>query len=86
MDLKNPKKPLETLGYCRLLLAWRGKIEEVIFIVMKGHHQNLIGRRTAEVFGMVTLNLEPEPETKLSLNQIDEKRGVSFRVSETFQW
>ena len=40
---------------------------------MKSHHQNLIGRRRVEVFGMATLNLEPEPETKLSLNQIDEK-------------
>ena len=69
----NPNKPLETLGYCRLLLAWRGKIEEITFILVKGHHQNLIDRRTAEVFGMVTLYLEPEPETKLSLNQIYEK-------------
>ena len=44
---------------------------------MKGHNQNLIGRSTAEVFGKVTLNLEPEPETKLSLNQIDEKKILS---------
>ena len=38
---------------------------------MKCHNQNHIGRRTTEVFGMVTLYLEHEPETKLSLNQID---------------
>ena len=69
----NTNKPLETFGYCRLVHAWRGKIEKVTFIVMKSHHQNLIGRRRVEVFGMATLNLEPEPETKLSLNQIDEK-------------
>ena len=43
----NPERPLDTLGQCTASIKWRGKILETNFVVMRGRHQNLIGRSTA---------------------------------------
>ena len=70
----NPGKPLETLGQCTATAQWRGQTREATFIVMKGRHQNLIGRSTAVSFGMVKLYLDQSPVDHV--NQIT--KGVQF--------
>ena len=44
---------------------------------MKGRHQNLIGRKSAKAFGMVTFNLDPEPENEPNVNQVATKTELS---------
>ena len=51
--------------------------EETLFIVMKGRNQNLIGRKSAKAFGMVTFNLDGEPENEPNVNQVATKTELS---------
>ena len=51
----------------------RGKMLETNFVVMRGRHQNLIGRSTAVTLGMVKLNLGPEPNPRQKIKILDGK-------------
>ena len=67
-------KALETLGFFVTSVSWKGQSGQVAFVVMKGRHQCLIGRKTACSFGMVTLNLNKE---EASFNSVDGRSRLS---------
>ena len=69
----NPERPLDTLGQCTMAVKWRGETLKTNFVVMKGRHQNLVGRSTAVALGMVKLNLGPKPNQEQGTNSVGER-------------
>ena len=73
----NPEKPLDIMGFCMATIRWKERDKRAPFIVIKGRHQALIGRRTAVALKMVTLHTCLTPANKSDLNQITGKANLS---------
>ena len=80
----NPGKALDTLGQCQAVVKWRGKELDTNLVVMRGKHQNLIGRTTAVEFGMVKLNLGPEMVNHVTHKTWPSKDNIVARFPKLF--
>ena len=73
----NPNKALEVIGFCVTTVTLREKSGRAAFKVIKERHQNLIGRKSARAIGMVTFNLDAEPENEPNVNLVATKTELS---------
>ena len=68
----NSDQALPVMGFCLTTVSLKGTTFRALFIEIQDSHKKLISRKTAVAIVIVTLNLDPDPATDISQNQVTE--------------